>query len=129
MQWCHGSPGVIITLCKAYQTFGHDRYLSASRNAAEDIWRRGLLRKGLGLCHGMCGNAYSFLALYRVTGEEKYLGMAAAFAYFSCGPASEDFQYSNKQENLFNGIAGAVLFFSELLSCPDKACFPIYELF
>ena len=29
-----------------------DRYLALAEDAADVIWRRGLLRKGNGLCHG-----------------------------------------------------------------------------
>lgn len=37
------------------------------------IWQYGLLKKGYGLCHGTAGNAYSFLALYSLTQNMKYL--------------------------------------------------------
>lgn len=37
------------------------------------IWQRGLLRKGYGICHGTSGNGYSFLSLYRLTQDKKYL--------------------------------------------------------
>lgn len=32
----------------------------------EVIWKRGILRKGCGLCHGTAGNAYAFLSLYQL---------------------------------------------------------------
>lgn len=37
------------------------------------IWQRGLLRKGYGICHGTAGNGYSFLSLYHLTQDKKYL--------------------------------------------------------
>lgn len=37
------------------------------------IWQRGLLRKGYGICHGTSGNGYSFLSLYHLTQDKKYL--------------------------------------------------------
>ncbi|KAJ3330810.1 hypothetical protein HDU76_004778, partial [Blyttiomyces sp. JEL0837] len=38
-----------------------------AKSAAEVVWQRGLLRKGVGLCHGISGNAFAFLALYKHT--------------------------------------------------------------
>ena len=40
--------------------------------AAELIWSDGLLKKGPGLCHGVAGNAYAMLAVWRHTGDEKW---------------------------------------------------------
>ena len=40
------------------------------------IWNRGLLKKGYGICHGTAGNGYAFLAMYRLTQEQKYLYQA-----------------------------------------------------
>ena len=42
----------------------------------EVIWERGLLLKGLGLCHGTAGNAYSLLSLYQSTGRDYHLHRA-----------------------------------------------------
>ena len=36
--------------------------------------------QGLGLCHGISGNAYSFLSLYRVTKDDLYKRRAQQFA-------------------------------------------------
>jgi hypothetical protein len=47
------------------------------------VWQRGLVRKGLGLCHGICGNGYAFLSAYRATHDESYLQKALAFAHFA----------------------------------------------
>ncbi|CAI5533330.1 unnamed protein product [Closterium sp. Naga37s-1] len=40
--------------------------LQAAIEAGEVVWHRGLLRR-VGLCHGISGNAYTFLALHRAT--------------------------------------------------------------
>ena len=55
------------------QVFGKDKYLSAAVKCGDVIWRRGLLKKGYGICHGVAGNAYAFLCLYKQTGDSKYL--------------------------------------------------------
>ena len=44
-----------------------DKYLQAARKAGELVWQRGLLKKGPGLCHGVAGNGYTFLHLYKVS--------------------------------------------------------------
>ena len=38
--------------------------------------------QGLGLCHGISGNAYAFLSLYRVTKDDLYKRRAQQFALF-----------------------------------------------
>src|SRR5262249_25721096 len=42
VHWCHGAPGIIPTLCKAYEVFGDARYLDAARRAADCVWTRGI---------------------------------------------------------------------------------------
>ena len=56
--------------------FGDQRYLQAAVRCGEVVWRHGLLRKGYGLCHGVAGNAYTFLQLLRVTGKPEYFHRA-----------------------------------------------------
>ena len=57
-------------------------YLHAAERAAQLIWERGLLKKGPGLCHGVAGNAYAFLVMYRLTGNVAYYYRALQFAEF-----------------------------------------------
>ncbi len=54
MQWCHGAPGLIPVLTKAYQLLddsspecaaGREQILAAARKAADVVWERGLLTK------------------------------------------------------------------------------------
>ena len=54
------------------QVFKDERYLKAAVQCGEVVWRRGLLRKGYGLCHGVAGNAYTFIHLYQLTGKTLY---------------------------------------------------------
>lgn len=55
--------------------FGHDPYLQTALECGDVVWRRGLLTKGYSICHGVAGNAYTFLVLYQLTGvrQEKFL--------------------------------------------------------
>lgn len=54
VQWCHGAPGFIALLAKAYQLLddsspesaaGKQQVLAAAKKAADVIWERGLLTK------------------------------------------------------------------------------------
>lgn len=53
--------------------FKEEKYLKDAMECSDVIWQRGLLRKGYGVCHGTAGNGYSFLSLYRLTQDKKYL--------------------------------------------------------
>jgi hypothetical protein len=44
-----------LLFCRAYEVFRHQRYLDAALAAGDVVWQRGLLKKGLGLCHGIAG--------------------------------------------------------------------------
>lgn len=124
VHWCHGAPGAIYLLAKSYLLFDDQRYLIACENAAELVWDRGLLLKGYGICHGIAGNGYVFLTLYRLTGNPKYLHRANAFMQFLTN--SEFKARARKPDrpySLYEGIAGTVCFLIDLLH-PDHACFP-----
>lgn len=60
-----------LVLCR--QVFKEEKYLKDAMECSDVIWQRGLLRKGYGVCHGTAGNGYSFLSLYRLTQDKKYL--------------------------------------------------------
>ena len=63
------------------QTYNDSRYLEAAERCCEVTWHRGLLKKGYGLCHGAAGNAYAFLALFRLTHNQKHLHRACKVNY------------------------------------------------
>ncbi len=77
VQWCHGSPGMVISLIDLPPDDETDRLLHAG---GELTWQAGPMRKGPGLCHGTAGNGYAFLALYARSGDELWLERARAFA-------------------------------------------------
>ena len=58
------------------KVFGKEKYLDAALKCGEVVWRHGLLKKGYGICHGVAGNAYTFLSLFKQTGDQKYLHRA-----------------------------------------------------
>ncbi|KAK3741810.1 hypothetical protein QZH41_010444 [Actinostola sp. cb2023] len=129
VHWCHGAPGVVYMMVKAYLTWKDEKYLNAALRCGDVVWEKGLLKKGPGICHGVAGSGYVFLLLYRLTGDKKHLYRAYKFAdfiqtqEFQKGARSPDCPYS-----LYEGLAGTVCFYTDLLQ-PDKAAFPFFDVF
>lgn len=65
VHWCHGATGLALTMARAWELTRDPDFATAAVEAAEVVWQRGLLTK-LGLCHGVAGNAYAFLAVRRI---------------------------------------------------------------
>jgi hypothetical protein len=55
---------------------GNSSYIERALSAGDVVWKRGILTKGYGLCHGAAGNGYVFLDLYRATNDLKWLHRA-----------------------------------------------------
>ncbi|XP_042519441.1 lanC-like protein GCL2 [Macadamia integrifolia] len=131
VHWCHGAPGVILTLAKAAEVFGGEEFLRAAGDGGEVVWNRGLLKR-VGICHGVSGNAYTFLALYRLTGNVEFLYRAKAFACFLLDRAQKlisegKMHGGDRPYSLFEGIGGMAYLFLDMIE-PSKARFPAYEL-
>lgn len=57
------------------------RYLEVARRSSDVVWKRGLLTKGNGICHGVAGNGYAFLALRKADAADgRHLHRARIFA-------------------------------------------------
>ena len=129
VHWCHGGPGVIYLMAAAYQRWKDQRYLDSCRRIGELVWHKGLLKKGPGICHGVAGNGYVFLLLYRLTSDRLYIYKAAKFAEFLNDPQfirearKPDCPYS-----LYEGIAGTSCFLADLFE-PEKSAFPFQGVF
>jgi lantibiotic modifying enzyme len=115
-------------MARAYRVWKDERYLESCKRCADVVWERGLLKKGPGICHGVAGNGYVFLCLYRLTDDPVYLNKARCFADFMF---SEEFQSARTPDapySLYEGLAGAVCFLIDLLD-PATAEFPFYTVF
>ncbi|KAG5643431.1 hypothetical protein DXG03_000939 [Asterophora parasitica] len=86
VQWCHGAPGILLLLACTMRASSLSNPKSnenqhrgivlpphlrghvarAIDTGARYIYRRGLLRKGLGVCHGVAGSVYALLGAARV---------------------------------------------------------------
>lgn len=131
VHWCHGAPGVALTLVKAAKFFGDEEFKQAAMDAGDVVWNRGLLKR-VGICHGISGNAYVFLSLYQLTGNVEYLYKAKAFACFLLDRAqkliSEGIMHGGDSPySLFEGIGGMAYLFLDMIE-PASARFPAYEL-
>lgn len=128
VHWCHGAGGTALLMARAYQVWRDSSYMSALIKAANCVWRKGLLRKGPGLCHGVSGSGYVFLLLHRMTGDVSWLHRAVKFAEFLF---SDQFRTARDPDNpvsLFEGWSGAVIFCTDILF-PNQAAFPFHEVF
>jgi lantibiotic modifying enzyme len=79
VHFCHGAPGAISLFLEAYEIYKDQRYLDTAIKSGECTWKYGLIKKGYGLCHGICGNAYFLMRLYIQTGDEKWKKRAHEF--------------------------------------------------
>ncbi|XWS52036.1 hypothetical protein CRYUN_Cryun11dG0032800 [Craigia yunnanensis] len=131
VHWCHGAPGVTLTLVKAAEVFGDKEFLQAAVDAGEVVWKRGLLKR-VGICHGISGNAYVFLSLYRLTGNVEYLYRAKAFASFLSDRAQKliserKMHGGDRPYSVFEGIGGMAYLCLDMNE-PSEARFPAYEI-
>ena len=90
--------------------------MHAAEDAAGVVWSRGLLKR-VAICHGISGNAYVFLSLYRLTGKAEYLYRAKAFASFLLDRADQliaegKMHGGDRPYSLFEGLGGMAHLFS-----------------
>lgn len=125
VQWCHGSPG-LVPLLTEMQTRAGGSFLQEAVRSANPVWQRGLLRKGHGLCHGTLGNAYTFLDMYQRTDDTSWLCKAVHYTEWSINQKDVLKDYG-KEMKLFDGLAGVVYFYCDMLD-PKTAAFPGFQL-
>ena len=79
VHWCHGAPGWIPLFChqlirnRTFKIPNKDAKFSGieiAKHLGECVWKRGLLKKGVGLCHGIGGNGLALYSIYRATSDE-----------------------------------------------------------
>ena len=154
VQWCHGAPGLVVLLAQRLASArrqsgdspatvsgeasaGMSRAFLAHRIrvASECVWRRGLTKKGPGLCHGASGNGYALLVAARaVKPVDPVAGRllearAKRFALWVSENAKElASKHADNPGSLFEGLAGAVAFVADAAD-PTYAWFPGSEVF
>lgn len=129
VHWCHGGPGLIYLMAKAYKVYGEQKYLDSCIKCGELVWEKGLLKKGPSLCHGISSSGYVHLLLYRLTDDPKYLHRAMKFAEFLINEQFlSEAREPDRPFSLFEGISGTVVFLLDLLD-PQNATFPFMNVF
>jgi lantibiotic modifying enzyme len=152
VHWCHGAPGLVMALLLACAVAPaqKDEWLPEAKALGDVVWERGLLKKvrnwcisimlrskfyvtvsdaiqGVGMCHGIAGNAYTFLALYRATGDEAQLLRAKFFAAYGLEHLADLERQPDHPFSLFEGRAALAALCSDLVS-PGSAFMLGYEL-
>jgi len=128
IHWCHGAPGTVYLLARAHLVWGDPEYMAAMLRAGDLIWKKGLLKKGPGICHGISGTGYVFLLLYRLTRNIIYLNRALKCAEFMYRDQFKSARTPDCPLSLFEGWSGTACFLTDLLF-PDQAVFPFSLVF
>ena len=124
VQDCHGAPGVVCRLAGAPRSAPWDDLLDG---AGELTWAAGPLLKGASLCHGTAGNGYAFLALYRRTGDVRWLDRARAFAMHAIEQVERHrTRYGMGRWSLWTGDLGVALYLHDCIA--GEARFPTVDV-
>lgn len=129
VHWCHGAPGFVFFFGKAFEVYQEEKYKKAAEEAGEHVWNFGILKKGPGICHGISGNAYSMLYLYRITKDPKWLHRSLQFADYIC-TNFKNLRRADTPFSIFEGIPGVILFLEDILRTktdPNSPRFPVFE--
>lgn len=138
VQWCHGATGVVVFLCTALRrdmdgiNLNHAlrrRLVAAIYEGTLLIYSQGLLRKGVGICHGVAGSVYALLAASRVLddnhsgdadeGKLGYLRKAVHLAHMARNyeelTARGEMNVPERPWSLYEGAAGMCCAWAEVL--------------
>lgn len=133
LQLCHGSPGLLLLLAYARRnetfTLKHWKvdWDKALDLASLRIWEQGLLSKGLGVCHGIAGNALPWVLLATTKGSDDrdalsrrqghWLSLAIPFLMEAkdAQPLGHDerFRTPDSPFSLLEGLAGTIVVLNE----------------
>jgi hypothetical protein len=114
MQWCHGSPGVIMAL--ASYPVQDDRVERLLVAGGEGIWKAGPVRKGPTLCHGTAGNGFALLRLAVRTSDPRWERRAECFAMHAIRQVADWRQkFGVPSFSLWTGELGVALYVDAVL--------------
>jgi hypothetical protein len=108
VQWCHGAPGMVISLVGLAP--GDEAHTALLAAGGELVWHTGPVTHNAGLCHGTAGNGFAFLSLLERTGDERWLERARAFALHALAQVARFRADTGRGRfSLFTGDIGAAL--------------------
>jgi hypothetical protein len=126
----HGAGGIGIMLCHVAGILGEDgtQFIDAARDCGQVVWERGLVKSGTGLAGGVAGNAYLFLALFKVTGEVEYWNRAVSFMDAVAGWKEFSGEKSEEvMDGFFEGQAGVACLYADLAYSAKFVGFPMFS--
>lgn len=100
-----------------------DKITTSLHRGAELIYREGLLRKGVGLCHGTAGSIYALLSVSDVldfSSNSPYFTQAVHLAYLATSyeelTSGGNMKTPDHPWSLYEGLAGMCCAWGEILS-------------
>ena len=135
-RWCHGAPGIVILLSTALRVFKGNRQSihmrdavtekirTAIRRGATLVHKRGLLRKGVGLCHGTAGSVYALLSASAAldtsdSSDRQFFVRAVHLAHLATFhrrmTASNQMSLPDHPWSIYEGLAGMCCAWAEVL--------------
>jgi hypothetical protein len=116
-----------MLLAKASKVYNDSTFLDRAKEIATNvIVKRGLLRKGVGLCHGISGNAYALLTIGRMDDDPIWIQRGKSFAHFALDHSNELEMIPDHPYSLYEGIAALAVLLLDLC-CPETSAFPLFE--
>ena len=125
-QFCHGATGFTLLFSKMFQLTRNRLYLDAASQAGLHVVHN-TKTKGVGLCHGMSGNIYALLSLYRVSGDIQWLQFSLHMTLVVCNDCFRIYQHSDRPLSLYEGLPAFVCLVTDLLCNPSNAKFPGFD--
>ena len=122
--WCHGSSGYVHLWLLTNRMFNNQIYFDLATKTGEHIWKHTKNSyNSIGqLCCGYAGQGYSFLELYKHTGDIKWLKRAKILGYKSEKVAKSSYNIPN---SLFKGEIGIALLLADLDN-PKSSSMPMF---
>jgi hypothetical protein len=119
VQWCHGAAGVVTSTWDTAPD--DDAWGELLLAAGRLVWEAGPIRDAPGLCHGTAGNAYALLALWRRTGDERWLERARAFAQHAAAQVEDRAtRLGHGWHSLFTGDEGVALCLASCIAGDER---------
>ena len=144
--FCHGCVGAVHLFLLAEKIFPSNNFEDIAKNCNKCLWKRGILYKGNGLCHGMSSICYALIKLYKHTKDELYLNEAMGIAFATVDPEIQALvsEYKDPQRkkkgvpdtpySLMEGDGGLLIMYYDLISLINgnsdimTGKFPGYEI-
>jgi len=144
--FAEGAGGGVFLYLKAREKLGDPEgvYLREAIRCGEEIWARGLVRNGIGLCCGLTGNVYALFALaaaLKGAARDLWLTRARSFAAFTANCEEElprpmripalrfartEIDNFRETNSLMEGLSGVVLMLTDMED-PLKARYPLLQ--